>query len=310
MGLFNHEKLISIIKRKMDKPDKANKAESLDTPRSEHPVVQSQKTSKTTRHEVRPGSFFSGLDELNRPIHSEVLREVEGMPNNVLRIDFPDFNQENNMWINQMTKNLEILNEEDQRKFLNRRIALRSQVFQELRKLGIAVPRFKSMITKQGDRLGSFTLVRKVAGKTVMLDELSEEMIPGIIDYYSILADYFLEKSRNLNWQAILRDVKPHQLMYGNIGDEPKRLYYVDVGMEGISFEDDFNSDYSSIEYFKTNAAYYRIYDLIDSIEIMEKRLGKDVFVELKRKLEEIAKETGDNMMKYSRPFLLEEEKK
>lgn len=307
MGLFKHEEPIS-IKREMDKLDKAGQAESLDAPRFENPVDQSQKTPKPTRHEVRRGSFVSGLDKFNRPIPSEVLREVEGMPNNVLRIDFPDFNQENNMWINQMTKKLEILNEEDQRIFLNRRITLRSQVFQELRKFGIAIPRFKSMIAKQGDRLGSFTLVRKVDGKTVILDELSEEMMPGIIDYYSKLADYFLEKSRNPNWQATLRDVKAHQLMYGSIGDEPKRLYYVDVGMESISFEDDFDSDTKhNSEYWKTNTVHYRIYDLLDSIEIVEKRLGKDVFAELKRKLEEVAKETGANMMKYSKPFLTEE---
>lgn len=253
------------------------------------------------KHVISEGNFVCGLDRrTGLPIISESIREIQGMPDSLLRIDFPE--QSNNLTIRRISEELESLSEEDQREYLTNKIQLRRLVFDEIESLGIAVPRFKSFIAKQYSKLKLFTVVRRVEGKVVFLDELSEEMAELLIDYYFKLGDYFLDKSNNLSWESLLRDVKGHQLMYGSVLNGPKKLYYVDIGMESVAFVGDYK-DNPNKDYVKANLVYHRVKDLLNAIGVLEKELGengKERIAGLREKINVVLNEAHKNMIKFS----------
>ncbi len=252
------------------------------------------------RNTLLPGNFISGFDRIGRPVSADALREVVGKPNHLLRIDFPKLKREGNLTIEDITKRLEQLNPEGQLEFLKRRINLRRDVFNELRnKYQIGIPDFYSWIGEQGKRLGSFTLVEKVGDAVnIGFDDLSDEMLPAISNCFTKLAEYFLDKCKDQDWKASLKDVKVQQFVYGHLREGPKNVYMVDVGMESINYVDDRPIEPERIAYSKTNHAYYQVRHVQDIIKFLEERNEGVAFPELKHALESIAHETGDIMMR------------
>jgi len=271
------------------KPDHQNGSQSAELPAV---VPDNSLEVDSIGYSLKNANFIVGYDEGGRPMTARALRTIEGMPNRLLRVDFPKIESPAVGWvIDSRTRNLERLDPAQQQEYLLQSQKLRNEVFTELRdKYGIGIPKFWSWIGRQNlgegqSRLGSFALVEKVEGVELTDSNIPEEAIPAITDCFSRLGAYYLDKAKNMNWGAYFEDIQsvPSQFHYSK---EEKKLYMLAIGMEGIAPAGDWDDSSKAMHMGG------KIWNLIFCLRYLEQnRFKKEVFTDLEEQLRKIQEE-------------------